>query len=112
MSQFFVIGETLFGIPDLIVDFLKDNSFEASFISDVRDIPVNYRSDRITQYLITHEYDLVSDNGMWLLDIRIYEFNPRGTNSLVALGTTTSSSPTRTLVRSVLGRIITTPFFF
>ena len=109
-SQFFVIGETLFGIPDIIADNLRENRFDVHTITDIRDIPTSPRAERITQYIITHEYDLVSDNGMWLLDIRIFEFNPRGTNNQIALGTTTSSASTRTMVRAVMSRLIVMPF--
>ena len=109
-SQFYIIGETVFGIPDIIADVLRENRFDVQTISDIRDIPANPRAERITQYIITTEYDLVSDNGMWLLDIRIFEFNPRGTNNQIALGTTTSSASTRTMVRAVMTRLIVMPF--
>jgi len=105
-TLFYVMGDSAFGVSEIIVENLRSNRYTAEIVVDKRDIPVQQRSSRANQYIITHGYDIVSDEGIWLLDIRIYEFNPRGIDNQVAFGTTTSAAPTRILVSTILARLI------
>jgi hypothetical protein len=102
VGHFYVMGASHFGVLDLIVGFLQSRGLHAQIVADKRDIP----NLRARQYIITHEYDLVSDDNIWRLDIRIVEFNPRGMDNQVAIGTATSSASTRALVHAVMARIL------
>jgi hypothetical protein len=102
-SHFYVMGNTHYGINNTIIEYIREKGLHAQVLNNKRDIPRDLNG-RI--YIITHEYDLVSEDNDWRLDIRIYLFNPRGMDTQVALGTTTSSSSTRSIVYAVLSRII------
>jgi hypothetical protein len=130
-THFYIIGSPRFGILNFIVENIQENGFTAEIVMDKRDIPDIPRDSTTRVYVVTHEYDRVSGSGTrgprdsmsrpqnvsnnldnefidatWRLNIRVFEYNPFGTDRQVAIATTTAYSYTaKELVDAVLNEL-------
>ena len=106
--HFYVVGSPRFGINTLIEEKIITLGFQVEVLSDKRDIPrlTPRESDLgIKQFIVAHEFEHNETTNLWRLEVRLFEFNPRGVDNFLGRAFATDLATSRALVDAVVGRL-------
>ena len=106
--HFYIVGSPRFGINNLIEEKIVSLGYHVEVLSDKRDIPrlTPRESDlRIKQFIVAHEFEHDETTNLWRLEVKLFEFNPRGVDAFLGRAFATDLATSRALVDAVVGRL-------